>query len=33
MTGEKKLINFSKYHKMARIVQGKGLTPFGDTLV
>lgn len=33
LAAEKKLINFSKYHKMARIVQGNGLAPFGDTQV
>ena len=30
---EKKLINFSKYHKMARIVQGNGISSFGGSRI
>jgi hypothetical protein len=33
LAAEKKLINFSKYHKMARIVQGNGHCPFRDAPV
>jgi hypothetical protein len=33
LAAEKKLINFSKYHKMARIVQGNHLASSGDAQV
>jgi son of sevenless-like protein len=33
LAAEKKLINFSKYHKMARIVQGNGIARPGEALI
>ena len=31
LAADKKLINFSKYHKMARIIQGKGGVPLCES--